>query len=96
MNAEQQEEQEVLQSIFPDTFSGINLLLLCVLKRLVVSDVPTEWQLKIDGDMITINLNVTLPTDYPNEVPEINVDCARGKYPEVAKLKAELIEEVSL
>lgn len=60
----------------------------------VISFSPPEWQLKIDGDMITIHLNVTLPEAYPNEVPEISIDCPRGKYPEVAKLKSDLLEEV--
>lgn len=39
MNSEQQEELEVLQSIFPDTFSGITAPLLPTLNLRVCSDI---------------------------------------------------------
>ena len=45
---------------------------------------------------LAINLTVVLPQSYPNEVPAISIDCARGKYPDMGKLKADLSEEVTI
>lgn len=40
-----------------------------------------------------MNLTVTLPEEYPHQVPEIFLDCFRGSFPDLPRLKAELQEE---
>lgn len=36
-----------------------------------------------------------LPADYPHELPQIHLDCCRGKYPDLSRLKLELQEEAA-
>ncbi len=68
------------------------------------------WKVAVDSDMISmwdhgssfltllsligLGLIVTLPEEYPQEVPQIQLECSRGKYPQLEQLKSDLVSEV--
>lgn len=110
MNAEQLEEFEVLQSIFPDTFEGMDFLfyvLLILLDRsvTVASSMAASHRIRYDQYCqqkfhlllfvyVALLLTANITDAYPHEAPEVYIECTRGKYPDMGKLKTDLKDEV--
>lgn len=46
-------------------------------------------------DYVAITLTVTLSEEYPDVPPGMVVECTRGKYSQLEKLKADLLEEAN-
>lgn len=108
MTPEQEEELEVLRSIYAESLQGIRPYS-SSLSPLEISSDPPSVRLSIDSGFIStgavrvsalrfiiaIALTVTFPENYPHEIPEISLDCVRGKYPEIERLKGTLLELVA-